>query len=302
MKVNGAIIKKLRKEAKISQKALAEKMFVSEKQFSRYETGESEMSLWVYFSFMEAIGMPSENYWVLYMDSNEYNDYLKYKKLRRLLRDSKYKEIAKLLPEFKKTHLSNEKFIKQFIDYLEVLCNEQSDSLTALNRLFDIICQSIPSFDEAKIDTYRMTYNELCIVSSICDLLFNINEDERALSILLKILDGRKKMRTSEDDIPVIFPPIMCQASNNLGRIGKIDEALTIAEEGLKIALEYNNIRCVPALLYIIACCKDLKNEPKEEIKGLLLQAYWGAKMCENLAFAETIKKDAKESFNIFVD
>jgi len=95
MKINsGESIRKIRKEIGLSQEELAEQLFISVRQLARFESGEANMDILQFVSTMELLGHPTEDFWLLYLNSSEYDSYRDYKHLERQLKSG---EISKMI-------------------------------------------------------------------------------------------------------------------------------------------------------------------------------------------------------------
>ena len=64
----------LRKEAKLTQEEASEILQISTRHFARYESGQQKMNIWQFKSYMEALGQPSEDYWLMYLDTEEFEE------------------------------------------------------------------------------------------------------------------------------------------------------------------------------------------------------------------------------------
>ncbi|MCL2565777.1 MAG: helix-turn-helix transcriptional regulator [Defluviitaleaceae bacterium] len=301
MRINSEIVKRLRKRAGLSQEKLAEKLGINQQQISLIENGKNDMDVWQFIFFLEILGQPSENFWQIYLDTKEYDEYRIYRKLNRMLRDNKIDDIAEILPEFENGQLAKRSYIKQFAAYLRVITNSNISPEQKLDELYKVIEISIKDFRETEISTYRLNYNEICIINEIAINLFEIGEKERAIDLLKGIIASRKEIQASEEDMGILFPPLMATLSTFLGRAGRIRESLKICNEALDISREYNNARCVPSILYNIASGEDLLGVDKNKVKERLLEAYYCANALGRYVTASVIKKDAEESFGITI-
>ena len=300
MKINnGKMIKKLRKNLKISQEDFAQRLHISPRQISRIESGSANMDIWQFISTLELLGQPTEDFWLLYLDSDEYEIYKKSRKIRRLLIYGLFEEAKNILPELEKSKLSKHPFVKQFIDYVKIITNKDMEYEEAINKLFISLRISIPNFDEDKIEEYRMTYNEIYIVIAIANKLDRAGERDRSISLTKKLIESRENSRTSEEDQAILFPLLMTNLSTSLGRKGKIKEALKVCNKALDISREYDNLKYIPHILYNIAHCYKALGEDKQIYKPYLVRAYHCSCAIGNTEEANIIKNDAKKSFGI---
>ena len=121
------LVKKLRKDMNLSQEEMANRLYITQKKLSRLENGEVKIDIWEFSEMMTTLGYPSADFWLLYLDTDEYNAYEIYRKLKSLVAAGTSKhndEIKELLEKLKATEFSKRKFIEQFIVYLECSLDE----------------------------------------------------------------------------------------------------------------------------------------------------------------------------------
>ena len=283
----------------LHQNEFAERLFISVRHLSRIENSRVHMDIWQFISMLELLGRPTEDFWLLYLDSDEYGDYKEYRKLKRLLSDGLFDEAKDILSEFEKSRFSKQLFVKQFISHAKIITNKDMAYEKAIDELFIAIRMSIPNFDENKISEYRMTYNELYIANAIANRLYKIGERDRSIDIAKRLIKSRENSRTSEEDKAILFPLLMTNLSTNLGRKGKIKEALKICNEAIKISREYNNLKYIHHIVYNMAHCYKALGEDKTMYESYLMAAYYYACGSGNTEDAIIIKNDAKEIFDI---
>lgn len=103
MKINvGDAIKKLRQEVGLTQEEMAESLFVDRRQISRFENGDFKMNAWQLMSILQLLGQPSDDFWLFFLDSEDYEGYRAYRKLKNDLRNENHDEAAKSLELLKK--------------------------------------------------------------------------------------------------------------------------------------------------------------------------------------------------------
>jgi len=301
MKVRGELVKKLRKEVGLSQEKTAEKMGISQRYLSYIETGKLEMDIWEFIFLMEVLGHPKENFWMLYLDSTEYENYLTYRHLNKLLRDNKLEEASKLLPDFEKGVLAEKTFIKQFVVYVRIFIDREISPEKAIDELLKALKMTTKNYDETNIANERMTHNEVRILWLIANNLFEIGERDRAIAMLEAIIDSRENIRASEEDKKTLYPSIMVALSTYLGRMGKIKESIKYCEEGLAISKSYNSLLYVPVLIYNLACGELTQGAEAHVLKEYILEAYYCARAIGRHNTAEIIKNDAEKFFGIII-
>jgi len=169
MDYDGRIIKKVRQELGLNQAELAELVFLSEDQLSRIERGKVRADIWLLMKILELKGEPSDDFWMLYLDSDDYDGYLLYRRLRRSLRDDKLDEAGELLEKLEKSPVSEKGFIKQTIEWAKLRLDATLSFEDKLAGFYRALKMPKPNFDESKLAEYRLTYQEiriLCVCQS----------------------------------------------------------------------------------------------------------------------------------------
>ena len=236
MKVNsGNLIRRMRKDMGMSQEELADRLYISTRQLSRIETGESDMDVWQFVTVLELLGQPTEDFWLLYLDSAEYDEYRTYRNVKRLLRERRYPEARDAITELEKKGLSKRPFISQFLIYAKVKVSREMSPKEALEELYRAMHMSRPDFDEKSVIEYRMTYNEIHIACEIANNLDNLGEIDRAEAFYKGMIASRENIRASEEDKAALLPAVMFNLSTILGKSGKLKEALKLCNQALEL-------------------------------------------------------------------
>ena len=297
--ISNEIIKKMRIESGLSQDDMAVKLSMSQKQISHIETGKSTIDVWQLMSITELFGRPSEDFWLLYLDMDEFEGYRIYKQLKQQIRDEKYDDARATLKELEQNALANRIFIRQFLTYARVKLDESISHEDAIAELEKAIRESNRDFDEEKIGEYKLNYNEIYILSHLATRYSKLSQKERAIKIVKSLIEGRKRSNTTEDDRAKLFPALYFNLSNYLGQIGRIKESLEACEEAIKICREYNSLIYVPKILLNMASGLFLLGEEEHIWKTHLIRAYHAAYAFGNNSLGKEIKKYAKDFFGV---
>ncbi|MCL2854520.1 MAG: helix-turn-helix domain-containing protein [Defluviitaleaceae bacterium] len=119
----GKMVKKLRSEMGMNQEELAGRLFMSNKRLSRIETDKAKVDVWQAIKILELAGQSFEDFWLMPLDSSDYDGYLIYRNLRKSLRDNNNAEAESFLEQFKKSPISKEPFAQQTIAWAEIRLN-----------------------------------------------------------------------------------------------------------------------------------------------------------------------------------
>jgi len=302
MKANSAdIIKSMRKEMGLSQEEMAEQLFISVRQLARIEAGEAGMDIWQFITTLELLGSPTEDFWLLYLDSGEYASYRDYKRLKRQLGNDDWSEAKNIITDIEKGPLIKQPIVKQFVSYVKTSIEMTAPSSETIDALVRVMQISKPSFDESKISEYRMSYNEIHIALSMAGCLAVLEQHDRALSIVQSMINGRQNSRVSEEDKATLFPSLYFALSGVLRNVGRYKEALSACSNAVEACREFNNLKRIPEMLFWMADCYHKLGEEEHIIKTHLVRAYHVAYGIGRNDTAATIKENALKNYNIIV-
>jgi len=302
MKTNSAgIIKSIRKEMGISQEEMAEQLFISVRQLARIESGEVGMDVWQFITTLELLGAPSEDFWLLYLDSGEYAGYRDYRRLKRQLSSDDWSGIKDIIAAIEKGNLAKQPMVKQFVLYAKTASKMTTPSFEIINSLLKAMFMSKPNFDESKISGYRLTYNEITIALFIAQCLSALKEYDRAIAMVQSMIDSRESAKVSEEDKIILFPSLYYVLSCLLRNTGRYKEALKACDNAVEACREYNNLRYIPEMLFCIADCYHKLGEEEHIYKTYLVRAYHVAYAIGRNKVAATIKDDALKYYNVML-
>ena len=302
MKANSAdIIKSMRKEMGLSQEEMAEQLFISVRQLARIEAGEAGMDVWQFITTLELLGSPTEDFWLLYLDSGEYASYREYKRLKRQLGNDDWSEAKSIIADIQKGPLIKQPIVKQFVSYVKISIEMAAPSTEAIDDLVKVMHMSKPSFDESKISKYRMSYNEIQIALLMAQCLAALKEYDRAVSIVQSMIDGRENNKVSEEDKIIVFPLLYFTLSGVLRNAGRHKEALKACTNAVEACREYNNLRRIPEMLFCMADCYHKLGEEEHIYKTHLVRAYHVAYAIGRNKVATAIKENSLKNYGVVV-
>lgn len=114
MILTSVLIKQARDQLNMSQVDLANKLFVGQKQISRYENGEAQLNLWQFIAIFELLGKPTEDMWLLFLETHEHKTYRLYKELKTQLRNREHENARVNLESLLKSDFADKPFFQQF--------------------------------------------------------------------------------------------------------------------------------------------------------------------------------------------
>jgi len=305
MKINNELIVKLRKESNLTQKELAEKLFMSQQHLSRIEKGENDIDLWGFISIMQAVGRGGEDYWLLYLSTKEFEQYKQFVRLRHLMLTNDHKKAKTIIANLINKGITRKSStISQYIQFSQLKIDYADKKISipdAFEKSLALLSMSLKNFDKDKISTYRLTSNEIIIISFIAiTLLRDKGEVQSSIAILRDLVDSRENFLLSAEESRFIYPPLAFSLSNFLGKAGSYEEAFKVCHQAIDICKEVNDFRLIPNLKYNLAFSGYYaKIYDEAALKELLLEAFYTAKAFGRHDLAKILAEDIKESLGI---
>ena len=303
VKTNGWIITQARREINMSQAKLAELLDVNQRTLARMEAGTRNITIWEYLAIMQLMGQSTENFIELILQTEEFEIYSKYKQLRK---DITRMVRARLIPEAKAAineleNLDMPKIVPtiQYIGRTRIFIDEDMDDEEAIERLYKLLRLTIKKYHESRISEYRLTHEEAHILNAIAVRLVNKGEEGKAISLFVGLINGKDKSLITQEDKADLYPALLVNLTNHLGRIKRYKEVIYYSEMAREMCIEHNNLSLLPYIYYNLACAHHSLGEQDIIWDTFLTRAYHGAYMVNNISAAEVIKKDAKEDFGI---
>ena len=295
MKAGNELMRQVREQLKLSQEQMAEHLHVSQRTISRIETGKRSLGAFEYFSLMEMAGKPTEDLSPLFLESKELKDFITYKELKGMLRDGRFSDIREILPAFEKDITSKQPFVIQFIAFVKIAVDEEMPHEEAIERLYEVLGMSVKNFDQNNIAKYRFTYNEVYILIAIAMRLEFMGRIDCAIDLHKGLIESRGNALASNEDKAAIFPALMFNLSNLLGKSKRYKEALKYCKDAHEICIKYKNYRLVSCILYNMACCYRFMGEEEQLYKTYLTRAYYSAYAVGDTEVLNIIKKEAEK-------
>jgi len=300
MKANSAeIIKTMRKEMGLSQEKMAEQLFISVRQLARIESGEAGMDVWQFITVLELLGAPSEDFWLLYLDSGEYAEYRRYKRLRRRLNYDNLAQSIDLITRMENSTLIKQPLVKQYVHHVKAYVDDTLSHTQKMDTYLEAMRMSKPHFNEAEIRDYRMTYNEVSIALCMAECLEAMEEYDRAITMLQAMIDTRESSKISEEDRAFIISSMFFVQARILRSAGRCKEALHTCDHAIDACREYNNHRNIPLMLLCKADCYHKLGEEEHLYRTYLIRAYHTAYAIGRNDIAQMIKEKALDEMNV---
>jgi transcriptional regulator with XRE-family HTH domain len=311
---SGQMIKKLRKDMGLTQAELAGRLLISQRHVARLESNETRLDVWQFVALTEIMGQRTEDFWLLYLDTEEYEHYIMFKRLKLILRNKgSENEVAELVSKLKDGALGEKPLLKQFLRFAEIeighlaepavketgLRNSAENPEDMLAKLDGVLRMSIPDFDESQVHTYRLTYNERAIIAKMANVLRMTGEIDKAIGLAAALVDNVENSNMSHEDIAATLPNGLINLATMYGMANRIDECLACNERLISVCREYKTYRFIPQALQNKANCLYLTGKGESDYKPLLLEAYYSAKAMGDDYFADFIKDKVTKTLKI---
>ncbi|MCL2574580.1 MAG: helix-turn-helix domain-containing protein [Defluviitaleaceae bacterium] len=276
----GETIRKIRESKGLTQDMLANTLRISRYTLSGMENGTRKTTLWEFMSIAEMVGIPEDiDSWALLLNSDVFEDYMTFQKLKTLLRASRYDEAKVIIADFEeKINSSNPHvFIRQYIEYAKVLSNWEIPPDEAIRKLEKTMRITREKYKSGDIPRHRLTYNEARIFMGMAVHRARLGDNDAAIKLYKAIVDKRKNGLISEKDNAVLFTCAIANLSALLGKQGRYEEALNYCEMALNICMEYSCFRYVAKTTYNMAYIHLDSGSDEKIYKDYFLRAHYTA-------------------------
>lgn len=145
----------------------------------------------------------------------------------------------------------------QYLVFAKCILNERhgASDEEVMEQLMQAIHMTLPEFDGVTpLETNLLTYNEITIINNIASMHAKKERYEEALALGLwlkhymeeHVIDGSEKRSK--------YPMIVYNLSNWFGRMGKSEESLKEAEEGINFCVGHGCLHVLPVLVFNKGC------------------------------------------------
>jgi len=302
MNINPELIKKMRIDLKLTQEKIAEKLGVSDKHYQRIEKGEKPINIWEFTTMMELVGFPTSDFWLLYLDTKEYEGYKLYQKTQKFFDTNRKEDSIKLLEELEKNPIANNKIVNKSIKHMRIFsdfyfCHDKKT--VNYDEMISRLKETLGDINLYRIDQYHLTYAEIKILNHISAVYLQQGNDIEAIEILKQIVTNRKKFKISFQEEIEIIPLLLCNISSMLIQKEEFEEAYEYANQALKISNEVGASFELPEIYLNLAKCVNILEYDFEKVKTFLLRAFYCAEAIGRFSVAQTIFETAQKDFEI---
>jgi len=273
----GSIISNLRKNMGISQESMAKRLNISQREFSRIESGETELEWLEFIIVFGVLGHFTDDFWIMYLDYEEFAGYLQYQNIRKSIAKDRLNEAQEALVAFKESPLAKLDFMKQFTIAMTHVLTE-NDNETQIKGLQEALSLSLPNYNPAAAP-HNYTYIETIIINELAQAHSRQGSHGLAIDMLNGIIAGldANTLRITHEEKIMIFLMPMVNLYRLLMQANRYEEAAVICQKALDTGAELNRIRLHPEITYALATCLKHTGKPHADYIPLLARAYHGA-------------------------
>jgi len=273
----GDIIRNLRKNMGVSQEEMAKRLYISQRTYSRIENGETEPDWMEFVLVFTTLGHFTDDFWIMYLDYEEYMGYMQYQRIRKSLLKNNVTEAQQALTAFMQSSLAKLEFMRQFTTAMPLILTETCDHklIEGLNKALAI---SIPAYNP-ETATHNYTYIEIMIINSLATAHSTQGNHDLAASMLQGVVHGldNNTLRITRYEKAMGFPKTIVNLYHILFQAQRYQEAQEQCVKALTIGRQLTHIIYHPDALYFQALCKMHTGALQEEYTPLLARAYHGA-------------------------
>jgi len=306
----GNLIKHLRKKMGVTQEELANKLFMSQRALSNIENGTTGLSIMDFYAAFQALGLPTEDFWIVHLTTQEFEGYLQYKKMRYCLCSGNVTALSDMYQSIINNPLAQRPFLSQFLSYVSVIIDNNMPGDQKLQTLFAALGRSIDAFEEP--GQYRLNYNEVLIINEIALIYARLGQQKRAavslstgheehtcperdkaIALLSSIVQNMGNLRTTTEEDSMLFPKPHVDLSTLLMESGRFEEAAKICETTLELIKKYRYMRQLGSYAsYQLGECYYKMKKSKKEYTPLFTMAYHTARAFGQNSLANQIKEE----------
>lgn len=275
----GEVIRRYRKELKISQEKLSEGI-CSVATLSRIENGERLPNKANFDAFMQRMGQSGELY-DAFISAQDFEIHEKKFHIRQLILKEDFEGASQTLDELEmliRDDIEENKLHKQFVQYMRVITeNKGKLTLDSLEKLESAIKITLKNYGKTKIYNYLLTYDEIVILNNIAVAYGENEQKNKAIQIYGELKEYMEDNYINSEEKMRMYPSILYNLSKYLGLAGRYQESIDICDLGIESLNKYGRVKPLSSLLYNKAWCilKLKDNTRMEECKKTLLQAYY---------------------------
>lgn len=241
---------------------------------SRIENGKQIPGRCILDKLLERLGAEN-NVFNVFISEDEMLFYEAVQEMARSIADGKFDELDKQIQQMDEFTKDATELERQYLYFAkaEMLWERQDNREGAWEMLMKAIHVTLPEFDgTSPLPNNLLTYDEIMIINSIAVKHAKEEKIDIALGLELWLKEHLEKKMHDGKQKTAKYPVIVFNLSNWMGKMGRFQEALHIATNGVDFCVKYGNLTTLPRLLFNKACALAEIGD-KETAKECFLQS-----------------------------
>jgi len=302
--INGELVKNLREELNLSQEDFADKIAVSVRTLYRIENNKTNFDVFQYIDILRIFNKSVEDYFLLFWDSKEHQEYVQYREKRKSFIQNEYGKFLDSMAET--TGVMDDPYVQQVMAFAKIhkTVQDRGDNIhfnpDDLDDWYNAIAITIKDFDEEKVAEYLLVIVETYIIAGIARVLSNTGHHERAIK-LINALENNKTIKIKSKTLNILDREIAYVQATSIKvykAAGMHEEFLGQAQKLIRHRINTGNTMSIDAPLMDSAIAYKNMGEDEFMYKTYFIRAYY----CNLLQGANPLsvsEEIAKENFGV---
>lgn len=294
----GSLIYENRTRQKITQEELCEGI-CTPTTLSKIENGNQLPRRKTFEALMQRLGMAVQQYMFPVSNVEMERSNLEFEITRRLSVENY--DISGLLERYRNCGETMNNMEEQFYYQSIGMVALGKDGIyqEALHFLTKSIQLTIPYFSIPLPERYKLlTFDEIRIMSSIAVAEYAIGNIDRAVTLMFYLKDYMNRKSIDLEEKAKLYPMILYNLSNWMGKEQHDELAFTLCEEGIDFCIQNGKLSVFPYLIFNKGYSLARMNRPKEAVP-FMRQACTIFEALKDQKRADMCKREAKQSFSI---
>ena len=293
----GTVIRQLREHMGLKPKEIYSGL-CSKSNYSRLESGQYKTaSYFLLQSIFQRLGHEIDLYFTALLSKEDMEDLRLYIEIQVNLAVNKYEETQALLNELKKRRFAKQDYGKQFIAMTEVMLSpgvEGDYTQEMRNMLIEALQLTIPDFVENKINSYRLTTNELACISNILIYYRQTEQYDKSEALYEQVIKNLQNNCVNNRRIQDYYVMIVYNFAYQLIYMKMFEDAISLLKEAEGFAVRSGRFTALSGIAYFMGMC--LSNIGQiEESKPYYAIAYYCNGLIGNTNRQSEVLASAKE-------
>ena len=302
----GYLIKQRREELGIPQEDLCAGI-CDKSTLSRIERGVTQPSYQLLNLLLGRLGVAQEGFF-LPLSDRSYTVVQLQKEIVACNASHNYPEALQKLDQFEAAIDPKDRILRQFALRARAIAGKMEDGKRveyscAEERalLTEAIGLTVPNFSLDTLECRLLGVDEIKLINQLAITYSEDGQRRLAIDIYRQLLRNVQSRFVDVEARAVLLPLIAYNYSRLLGREGRYEECIEVAELGRKCCVEYNRCQMLGGLLHNQAYAFHYLGQD-ERSKELLISSYYVHKAMEREKSCQAVKKYASEELHIFID